>query len=181
MIPENQRAKGIALSRVIAGIIAGMVFFVVVSAEVLAGIKIVNPSHGVARIKGETVGYYYYGAKIAADTKTSLLFKQGQCSIIDKNGRKYSKCWIHIAGGSAGLSVSQQAPIRMKTLGVGLDGRGSSSVVQWNTLMVGGKDGAIEFGIPKGGYVVLNFLWEVPAGFSPSRMNIADVIKMPLK
>jgi len=180
VIAENRKSMDVGISGVLAGIIVGMMFFVIVSTEALAGAKIVNPAHGIAKIKGENVGYYYYGAKIVADAKTALIFKQGQCSIIDKNGRKYSRCWIHIAGGSAGLSVSQQAPISMKTLGVGLEGRGSSSVVQWNTMMVDGKDGSIEFGIPKGGYVVLNFLWEVPKGFSPSRAVIGELIRTPL-
>jgi hypothetical protein len=115
-----------------------------------------------------------------AEAETTLIFKQGKCSISDKKGKKYSRCWIHIAGGSAGLSFTKQAPISMKTLGVELEGVKSSDVVQWNTSMIDGPAGALEFKIPKGGHVVLNFLWEVPKGFSPSRVIIGDLIEGPL-
>jgi hypothetical protein len=46
--------------------------------------------------------------------------------------------------------------------------------------MIDGPEGALEFKIPKGGYVVLNILWEVPKGFSPSRVVIGDIIEVPL-
>ncbi|WP_319585807.1 hypothetical protein [uncultured Desulfobulbus sp.] len=150
-----------------------------VAAE-LTGVKIVNPSHGYANIKGENISYYYYRAKIAADTEKSVLFKQDTCFVSDQKSKKYSKCWIHIAGASAGLSLSQQAPISMKTFGVGLEGSKSTDVVQWNTLLIDGPDGSIEFMIPKGGYVELNFLWEVPKGFSPSNIKIGDIAEVSL-
>lgn len=176
MITENQKFKVACISIVLVGIFLATLFSVISSASELAGVKIVNPVHGPAKIKGEDVSYYYYRAKIAADVETSVIFKQGTCSLSDQKGKKYSKCWIHVAGGSAGLSFTKQAPISMKTLAVELEGSRSSDVVQWNTSMVDGPEGALEFKIPKGGYVVLNFLWEVPKGFSPRRIKIGDLI-----
>jgi hypothetical protein len=180
MIAENQKAKIVRIPSVLVGIFLGVVLSVVTSASVLAGVKIVNPAHGHAKIKGEDVSYYYYRAKITANTETTVIFKQGKCSVSDQRGKKYSNCWIHIAGGSAGLSFTKQAPISMKTLSVELEGGNSSDVVQWNTSMVDGPDGALEFKIPKGGYVELNFLWEVPKEFLPKRIIIGDLIKVSI-
>ena len=116
-----------------------------------------------------------------SEAETTLIFKQGKCSIFDKKGEKYSEYWIHMAGGSAGISLSKRAPISMKTLGVNLQDGRASDVIQWNTSIIDGPEGALEFKIPKGGYVALNFLWKVPKGFSPSRIKIDDLIDVSLK
>jgi hypothetical protein len=181
MIAENQKLKFTRIQIVQVGIILGAMLFVIGSALALAGVRIVNPVHGNAKIKGEDVSYYYYGAKIMADAETTLIFKQGKCSISDKKGKQYSQCWIHVAGGSAGLSFNKQGPLSIKTLGVELEGGKSSGAVQWNTSMIDGPEGALEFKIPKGGYVVLNFLWEVPKGFSPNRIKIGNLIDVSLQ
>jgi hypothetical protein len=180
MIRENQKLTGTRIPLLQVGIVLGAMLFVIGSTLAAAGVKIVNPVHGNATIKGEEVSYYYNGARIVGDAETTLVFKQGKCSIADKKGKEYSQSWIHVAGGSAGLSFTKQAPISMKTLAVELEGGKPSDVVQWNTSMVDGPEGSLEFKIPKGGYVILNFLWEVPRGFSPSRVKIGDLIEVSL-
>jgi len=40
--------------------------------------------------------------------------------------------------------------------------------------MVDGPKGVLEFSIPEGGFVEVYFLWEVPKGFSASRVKIGD-------
>lgn len=59
MIAENQKDKVVRISSVLVGMFLGVVLSVVTSASVLAGVKIVNPAHGLAKIKGEDVSYYY--------------------------------------------------------------------------------------------------------------------------
>lgn len=147
----------------------------------LAGIKAIDPVHGPAKIKGEDVSYYHCKIKLAADSESSVVFKQGTCLLSDQKGNKYPDCWIHVAGGSAGLSVSQQAPINMKTLALEFEDHRAPGAVQWNTSMVSGPKGALEFKIPKGGHVVLNFLWEVPKGFAPGRIQIGDIFDVSFK
>jgi hypothetical protein len=68
----------------------------------------------------------------------------------------------------------------MKTLSVEFEGGNSSNIVQWNTSMVDGPEGALEFKIPKGGYVELNFLREVPKEFLPKRIIIGDLVKVSI-
>lgn len=180
MTEDSQKSTVMRMPTVLVGMLFGAMLFVIASAAALSGVRIVNPVHGNAKIKGEDARYYYYGAKIMAEAETTLIFKQAQCSVSDKKGKKYSQYWVHIAGASAGLSFTKRGPLSMKTLGVELEGGESSGVVQWNTSMIDGPEGALEFKIPKGGYVVLNFLWEVPKDFSPSRAIIGDLIQVPL-
>jgi hypothetical protein len=180
MVTENRRSKAGRVSIVLVGILLASMLSIGGVASELSGVKIVNPSHGYANVKGEAASYYYYRSKIAADTETSVIFKQNTCSVSDQKSKKFSKCWIHIAGASAGLSFSKQAPISMKTLSVEPEGGKSSEILQWNTLMIDGPEGAIEFKIPRGGYVELNFLWEVPKEFSPSRVKIGDLVDVSL-
>lgn len=148
------------------------------SASSMDVIKFVNPTHGPAKIKGETATYHYFSTKITADRKSDLFFRENDCLIIDQEGKNYSKCWIYIAGWSAGLSVSQHAPIMMKTLSVELSGGKASGSHQWNTSMVDGPKGALEFSIPEGGFVEVYFLWKVQKGFSASRVKIGDNLEM---
>lgn len=178
---EQKKLKVAGISIVFVWTIFVALFPVIGSASQSTGIKSVDPIHGPAKIKGEDVSYYYYGIKLAADVESSVIFKQGTCLLLDQKGTKYPKCWIHIAGASAGLSVGKQAPVSMKTLALELEGSRASNVVQWNTSMVDGPDGSLEFTIPKGGYVVLNFLWEVPRGFLPGRIKIGDLVDVSLK
>src|SRR5665648_162553 len=148
MFTENH---GFRISRILivfVGIFLCAMLSVIGAASAVAGVKILNPVHGHAKIKGEATSYYYYRARIAADTETSVIFKQDTCSVSDANGKKYSKCWVHIAGASAGLSLVKQAPLSMKTLGVELEGGKSSGVVQWNTAMVDGPKGCLLYTSP---------------------------------
>lgn len=100
--------------------------------------------------------------------------------LFDQHGNSYSKCWINVAGGSAGLSVAQVAPLLMKTLSVDLAGGGSSASHTWNTSMIDGPNGALEFSIPEGGFVEVYFLWEVPKDFSAARIKIGDQLELSL-
>jgi len=145
----------------------------------LADVKVVNPAYGPAKISGEDAGYFY-SARITADTRTTVEFKQDTCLLLAKNGKSYSKYWIHIAGASAGLSMNQRDGISKKALAVELEGGHSSGVNQWNASVVDGPAGSIEFTIPKGGYVELDFLWEVPQGFTPGRIKIHDLIDLAI-
>ncbi len=181
MTTKNLEFVGVRISIVLIGVFLAGLFPVLGSASNFAGVKIVDPVHGPAKIKGEDISYYYYKARITANAETSLIFKQDTCMVSDRKDKKYSKYWIHIAGASAGLSFTKQAPINMKTLAIELEGGQSSNIVEWNTSMVDGPEGALEFTIPKGGYVILNFLWEVPKGFSPSRIKIGDLIDVYFK
>ena len=149
-----------------------------VSASSTDALKFVNPTHGAAKIKGETSSYYYFRAKITADKKSELSFKENDCLLFGQQGKSYSKCWINVAGWSAGLSVSQRAPIKMKTLSVELSSGESSAPNNWNTSMVNGPEGALEFNIPEGGFVEVYFLWEVPKGFSATRVKIGNQLKI---
>ncbi len=180
MIARHQKFGVTRISIFLIGLFLGAIFLAPGSASALTGLKIIDPVHGNAKIRGEDVGYYHFGAKIVTEAESALIFKQGKCSIADKKGKKYSRCWIHIAGASAGLSFTQKAPITVKTLGVELEGGKSSDAEQWNASMITGSDGSLEFKIPKAGYVVLDFLWEVPNGFSPSRVKIGDLTEVSL-
>ena len=146
-----------------------------VSASSTGGVKFVNPTHGPAKIKGDAITYHYFRAKITADRKAVIVLRENDCILIDVAEKKYSKCWIYI-GWSAGLSVSQQAPIRMKTLSVELDAGTASKSHQWNTSMVDGSNGVLEFSIPEGGFVELYLLWEVKDGFSASGVKIGAIL-----
>lgn len=141
-------------------------------------LKFVNPTHGAAKIKGKMSTYYYFKTKITADRKSDLSFKENDCLLFDKQGKSYTKCWINVAGWSAGLSVSQRAPIMMKTLSVELSGGESSASHKWNTSMIDGPKGALEFSIPEGGFVEMYFLWEVPRDFSATRVKIGDQLEI---
>ncbi len=178
MIRENLGFRVLHISIVFAGIFLSVMVFGAWSLSEAAGLKILNPVHGPAKIKGEDASYYTYKARFAAETGSSLIFKQDECLIFDKKGKKFSKCWIHIAGASDDLSVTRRPPINMKKFAVKLEGGKSSDVVQWNTSMVDGPNGALEFRIPKGGYVEINFLWQVPWRFSPGRIKIADLVEV---
>ncbi len=169
------------LAAIGASVVFGLILFFVLfpfstSGAKLAGVKIVNPAYGTAKSGGEDTSYFYYGAKITADTETTVAFKQSNCLLLAKNGKSYSKCWVHIDGASAGLSVSQNAGISMKTLAVDLGGSHSPGVSEWNASMADGPNSAIEIKIPKGGYVVLDVLWEVPQGFAPARIKIGEIV-----
>ncbi len=154
------------------------VFFPPVSAASDGDLKFVSPTHGMAKIQGEQSPYYYFKAKITADKKTELSFKEKDCLLFDQQGKIYSKCWINVAGGSAGLSVSQVAPLLMKTLSVNLSSGNSSASHTWNTSMIDGPNGALEFSIPEGGFVEVYFLWEVPKDFSAARVKIGDQLEI---
>lgn len=178
MIRENQSFRVLHISIVSVGIFLCTMVFAILSLSEAAGLKILNPVHGPVKIKGEDASYYTYKARIAAEKESSLIFKQDECSISDKKGKKYSKCWIRIAGASDGLSVTRRPPISTKTFAVKLKDGKSSDVVQWNTSMVDGPNGALEFRIPKGGYIEINFLWQVPWRFSPGLIKIGDLVQV---
>ena len=158
-----------------ATIILGfLLVYSITLAKSIGAIKIVNPSHGPAIINGETDSYYYFRAKIIADQKYDLVFKEKDCVLKDQKGREYSKCWINVVGWSSGLSVGQRAPIMMKTLSVELTNGKGVGTHKWNTSMVDGPNGALQFNIPKGGFVEVYFLWKVEEGFSASGVKIGN-------
>jgi hypothetical protein len=76
--------------------------------------------------------------------------------------------------------MQQQAGISMKTFGVELEDSHPSTVAQWNASAVDTPEGSIAFVIPKGGYVVLDFLWQVPQGFAPSRIKIGSLVNLAI-
>ena len=165
------------MSIVFFGILFCAPYFANCSGVEATSVKIVSSTHGPATVRGEDGGWYYYNARIASDAGTTVVFKQDTCLLTAKDGKKYPKCWIHIAGASAGLSMQQQAGISMKTFGVEL---GDSPPAQWNTSAVDTPEGSIAFVIPKGGYVVLDFLWQVPQGFAPSHIKIGSLVNLAI-
>lgn len=151
------------------------------SASPQSSLEFVNPTHGFAKIEGKATDYFYFKTKISAKQKSDLSFKEKDCLLVGRTGGSYSKCWIYVAGWSAGLSVSQRAPIMMNTLSVELSENKAATTHQWNTSMVDGPNGALEFSIPENGFVELYFLWKIPEGFSASSVKIGDKLKIDFK
>jgi hypothetical protein len=176
---KEMKSQSIArMSIAFIGILFCAPFFASSSGVEATSAKIVSSTHGPATVRGEDGGWYYYSARIASDAGTTVVFKENTCSLTAKDGKKYPKCWIHIAGASAGLSMQQQAGISMRTFGVELGDSPPSNVAQWSTSAVDTPEGSIAFVIPKGGYVALDFLWQVPQGFAPSRITIGSLVNL---
>ena len=174
MKAEHRRCKVAYI--ILVGLFLGSLLPLAGLAADVAGLNVVNPSHGNAKIQGDDAGYHYFRVKLAADAETTLMLKQDACSLADRKGKKYSQCRIHIAAGSAGLSVTQRAPIMIKMLNIELEGRPSSGAIRWETSRVDGPEGALEVHIPQGGYVELDILWESPKNFVPRRFTIDQVL-----
>jgi len=136
-----------------------------------ANIKMTDSSNGFVMIKAENVLYYRYSATFTAEADAKLLFKEGSLILKDMNGKQYAQGWLNITSATAGVSFSQQAPIEMRTLLVESEGE-QGKTIRWNLSQATGRDGALEFTIPKGGQVKLDFLWQVPQEFQPGRIKI---------
>ncbi|WP_319522035.1 hypothetical protein [uncultured Desulfosarcina sp.] len=142
------------------------------------GVKNVNPETGRAEIAGETEPYLFLKARITSTNNTTIVFKQKTCATIGSDGKEYSDCWIRISGWSKGLSMSQNAPLSMKTLSVKISG--DQATHNWNTSRVSGPDGSIEIVLPANGFVDLHFLWELPDGVDAKVIRIKDLIEIKL-
>jgi len=144
-----------------------------------ANIKMTESSHGFVSIKMENVLYYRYSAVFTAEADAKLLFKENSLTLTDKTKTRYTQGWLNITSATAGVSFSQQAPIDMRTLLVESEA-GQGKAIRWNLSKVAGSGGALEFTIPKGGQVTLDFLWQVPQGFQPRNVTIGKLPEVVL-
>ena len=136
-----------------------------------ANMKMAKSSTGFVMLKAENALFYRYSAVFTAESDTKLLFKEGGLILTDKTGKQYAQGWLNITFATAGVSFSQQAPIDLRTLIVESED-GHRKAIRWNLSKVAGPDGALEFTVPKGGQVTLDFLWQVPKEFKSGRIKI---------
>jgi hypothetical protein len=85
------------MSIALFGILFCTSFFANSSGIEATNVKIASSTHGPATVRGEDGGWYYYSARIASDAGTTVVFKQDTCLLTAHDGKKYPKCWIHIA------------------------------------------------------------------------------------
>ena len=145
-----------------------------------AGLKLVDIVHGPAKIKDENENYYYFRVKITTSDKADLIFKRFDCVLTGDDNQLFKECWINIAGWSAGLSVSQQTPIMMRTVQVGLSENESSNFHIWNTSKIGGNKGFLSISLPEKGFAEMYFLWQVPSSFLVKKIKIGDLLEISI-
>ena len=138
-------------------------------------LKLVDIRYGAASIEEDELAYYQLTARFSAEQDTTFTFKQGSCILSGLMGKKYSDCWIRIAGMSKGTKLMFSGKRKVKSLNVVIKDEVISPLMNWNTYMLTGPESKIEFKIPNEGFVDLNFLWEVEKGFSPSHINIGKL------
>lgn len=143
--------------------------------------QLTNSESGPAKIEGEDASYYYFRAKIASKSGSAITFKADTCRLLGQDKQAVTDCWIGVVGAAAGVSESKTAPIAMRTYAVthGI-AKPDTAPRARNTAKVDGPDGAIEYTIPKDGFVELYFLWPVPKGFQPRRVVLQGIAESAL-
>ena len=161
-----------------ASAVAACLMLVLFSSITLAAgagmaVTMTESSRGFVRIKDENALFYRFSAAFTAGAEASLVFKEHSGVLIDQAGRSYPQFWLNITSATAGVSFIQEAPINMRALAIeSPDGLGQSG--RWNLSQIDGPDGTLEFKIPKGGQIVLDFLWLVPQDFQPGRLTLGS-------
>jgi hypothetical protein len=146
------------------------------------GATLDNVKSGIAVVEGEGTRYFYVKATFSAKGSASLTFRQDSCVLFGSAGAKVADAWISLAGWSAGLSMSQTAPVDMKTLAVsGTPGGPGIPSFPRNTSQVAGPAGALTYDIPAGGHVDFYVLWPVTPTFRPVKAQLGPLGSVSLR
>jgi RPA family protein len=149
-----------------------------------------NVRHGfITKVENETLRYYFLNAKIKIAKGSNLTILQNTCTLIGKDGKKLTKCYVYCADKSFGFSEYLIFPLDVKTFYVwGL--LAESKEQQWANMIltnsVSDSAGSITYSNRYEkeldnyieGSIELFFLWEVPNGFIPKSIVLSNLFKL---